>query len=172
MRAGLVWQQPTTAAEALGPHLQAFPNLEVAKVACGQEAHLSVGCAWEHHQLTEVHVAMVPGVEMGAVLKGCLATYQEWATTVTCFLWNPLVWERVTHPLGGYQAAVERMTCILVWQGWAWALAKGMEPERMARGHGGYSQGSQHQRGAQGSVPETTLMGGARLVCEGWRVAS
>lgn len=171
MRAGLVWQQPTTAAEALGPHLQAFPNLDVAKVACGQEAHLSVGCAWEHRQLTEVHVVMVPGVGMGAVLKGCLATYQEWVTTMTCFLWSPLVWERVTHPLGGYQAA-ERMPCILVWQGWAWALAKGMEPERMARGRGGGSQGSQHQRGAQGSVPETALKGGVRLVCEGWRVAS
>lgn len=141
-------------------------------MACDQEVHQSGGCAEEHHPLKGVHVVMVPGEGMVVVLRGCLATYQEWVTTMTYYLWSPPVLGRETHPLGGYRAAAERKPCIPEWQGSAWALVRVMEPERMARVREGGSQESQHQRGAQGSVPETTLMGAVKLACEGWKAGS
>lgn len=161
-----------TAAEALGPHLRAFLILEVAKTACGQEVHLSAGCEEERHQLTGVHVAMVQGEGMGVVLRDCLARYQEQAMTMTYYPWSPPALEKGNRPQGGYQAAAERKPCIPEWQGLAWALGRVMEPKMMVRVHEGGSQESQHQRGAQGSGPETTLTGEVKLVCEGWKAVS
>lgn len=91
-----------TAAEALGPHLRAFPVLEVAKTACGQEVHLSAGCEEERHQLTGVHVVMVPGEGTGVVLRDCLAKYQEQAMTMTYYPWSRPALEKGNHPQGGY----------------------------------------------------------------------